>query len=108
MKNEEMEARKHCQRSIIEANPTLKIKPLRKEGAQRKTELATKINLQKLIVYIVLPLFALQSLGAFVIVFSVAAGWLKLSDSLLELLLHFTYAQLAAFVLIVIRSLFRK
>lgn len=66
----------------------------------------TKEELQRFVIYVIVPLFALHSLSTIAIFFLVGSGHLKLSNGLLMSLLGSTFSEAAAVFVTISRYLF--
>lgn len=71
--------------------------------AKRKN---SKQNLQRFVIYMVVPLFAVHSLSTIAIFFLVVSGHLKLANPLLMSLLGSTFGEAAAVFVIISKYLF--
>jgi hypothetical protein len=66
----------------------------------------TKEDLQRFVIYTIVPLFALHSLSTIAIFFLVGSGHLRLPNSLLMSLLTSTFSEAAAVFVIISKYLF--
>jgi len=66
----------------------------------------TKEDLQRFVIYTLIPLFAVLSLSTITMFFLVGRGYLRLPNSLLMSLLGSTFSEAAALCVIISRYLF--